>query len=50
MVRDINIDLWHSTFVLGGFSQASNVPVVQYLLMASLQQCHSNSDLRDIKI
>ena len=60
MVRDIRIHLCPCAFILlGGSSQASHIPVVQYLPygdlapMDSLQKqkdCHDNSDLHSIKI
>ena len=31
MVRDISIDLWFCTFILGGSRQTSHIPVVLYL-------------------
>ena len=58
MVRDISISLARA-FTLGGSSQASHIPVVQYLpygstatfdLITITRKRHGNSDLRGIKI
>ena len=59
----ISIDLWLCALILGGFSQASNIPMLQYLPCGSTatflvrapidslqKECHGNSDLCGIKI
>ena len=62
MVRDISRDLWLRVFILGGSSQASHIPVVQYLPYGSAanfsptdslkiqKERHGNSNLRGVKI
>ena len=58
MVRDISIDLWLCTFILSGSSQASHIPVVQYLPYGSTanfslqkrEEQAGNSYLRGIKM
>ena len=51
MVRDISIDLWLCAHILGRSSQASHIPVVQYIPYGvQKQEEHHGSNLRDIKI